>query len=110
MLVTNVATNAIQNAKTTGTGDYHLSLDVGDYVIKVSAPGFTTAVQQNVHVDALATVALNVTLQAGSEATTVTVTDAPPQLQTSNATLGITMQQEMYSALPVLQDTTQASD
>jgi Carboxypeptidase regulatory-like domain/TonB-dependent Receptor Plug Domain len=107
VLVTNVATNAIQNAKTTGTGDYHLSLDVGDYVIKVSAPGFTTAVQQNVRIDALATVALNVTLQAGSEATTVTVTDAPPQLQTSNATLGITMQQEMYSALPVLQDTTQ---
>src|SRR6266567_3599299 len=32
---------------------------------------------------------------------TVTVTSAPPQLETSNATLGATMEQEMYSALPI---------
>jgi hypothetical protein len=107
VIATNVATNSVQNTKTTATGDYHLSLDVGDYVLKVSARGFSTAAQENIHVNALTTIALDFNLQAGSENTIVTVTDAPPQLQTSNATLGITMQQEMYSALPVLQDTTQ---
>ena len=40
-------------------------------------------------------------LQVGKESQEVTVTAEPPQLETTNATLGTTMEQETYSELPV---------
>ena len=43
-------------------------------------------------------------LQTGSVDQTVTVSDAPPTLESSNATLGVTLEQEQYAALPILQD------
>jgi hypothetical protein len=58
--------------------------------------GFKTFTQQNVSVDALQTCSVNISLPAGAVNESVTVTDAPPMLETSNATLGVTMEQEMY--------------
>ena len=40
-------------------------------------------------------------LQVGTESQEVTVTAEPPQIETSNATLGTTMEQETYSQLPI---------
>jgi hypothetical protein len=55
------------------------------------------------------TVALDAKLEAGTATETVTVTSAPPRLETSDAMLGLTVQQELYFALPVLQNGTQRS-
>jgi Carboxypeptidase regulatory-like domain len=100
--VTNTATGVSVTTTSSSGGDYTFpTLDPGGYTIKVSAPGFQTQQQQNVNVNALETTTYSPKLTIGATSETVTVTNAPPQLQTTNATLGGTLEAEMYSALPV---------
>jgi hypothetical protein len=101
------ATLVSQNAKTvrstTGAGDYNITpLTPGDYTVTVSSKGFETFVQENVTVNALETVPLAVKLTVGAAEQTITVTEAPPVLETADATLGAVMDNEMYSSLPLL--------
>jgi hypothetical protein len=101
-----VATSTTRGTKftrtTTSAGDYDLSpLDPDTYTITVSVPGFKTTTQQNVVVNALEIASANVSLTIGSQDQSVTVSVAPPQLETTNATLGATMAQELYSELPI---------
>ncbi|SPE25240.1 TonB-dependent receptor plug [Candidatus Sulfotelmatomonas gaucii] len=87
----------------TSAGDYHFAdLDPGIYTVTSTAKGFKTVVQKNIHVNAMESQAYNPMLPvaaAGME--TITVSSAPPQLETSNAALGSTMEQETYSELPI---------
>ena len=96
VVITNNGTNVKQSTLSTGSGDYSFSLDPGKYTITATMQGFKTFTQQNVNVDALQTFSVNISLPAGAVNESVTVTDAPPMLETSNATLGVTMDQEMY--------------
>jgi hypothetical protein len=90
------------STRSTSAGDYELSpLDADVYTVTTTAQGFSKTTQENVRVNALEIANLNVSLQVGSEAETVTVSAAPSPLETSNATLGATMEQEVYSALPI---------
>lgn len=99
---TNVATGVKTLRETTGAGVYVIApLPPGTYRLTVSAGGFQTFVQEGVVVDALSNVGLNVTLQVGAPAESVTVTAAPPELNTQDARLGQTMRNEMYTALPL---------
>jgi hypothetical protein len=99
---TNTATGITTTAQTTATGDYTFSnLDPGIYSLTATAPGFEKLVQQNIHVNALETQTYNAVLTVGVTTTSVTVTTEPPQLETSNATLGATMEQETYAKLPI---------
>ena len=54
-----------------------------------------------VQVNALETQNFNPKLTIGASTETVEVTSAPPQLESSNATLGATLENDMYSALPI---------
>ena len=102
VIVVNTATGVSVETKSTDAGDYTLpSLDPGGYTVTVEARGFETQHQENVNVNALETSTYSPKLTVGSTSETVTVTTVPPQLQTSNATLGGTLEAEMYSALPV---------
>ena len=88
--------------KSSGAGDYDFSnLDPGVYTVTTVAPGFEKLTQQNIHVNALESQTYNPALQIGAANVQITVSAAPPQLETSNATLGATMEQETYSALPL---------
>ena len=99
---TSVATGTKVVRTTTGAGDYNLTpLNPGMYTVTVEAQGFQQLVQQNVNVDALATTALPIKLTVGNTSESVTVTEAPPQLSTTDATLGAVMENDMYSALPI---------
>ncbi|ADW70432.1 TonB-dependent receptor [Granulicella tundricola] len=104
IVVTNIATNTKQTLVSTSAGDYEVSLDPGKYTVTVTLAGFKSFVQQNIQVDALQTFGVNAQLQTGDVSETITVTDAPPTLETSNATLGVTLEQEQYSNLPIIQD------
>ena len=100
--VTNTATGVSVTTPSTDAGDYTLpTLDPGAYTVKVEAQGFQVQQQQNVNVNALETTTYSPKLTIGSSSETVTVSTAPPQLQTSNATLGGTIEADTYSALPV---------
>lgn len=73
----------------------------GTYTVQVAAKGFKTLVQDNVVVDALQTRTINPALSVGAEAQTVTVTAAPPVLDTADATVGLTVENQVYSNLPI---------
>jgi hypothetical protein len=99
---TNTATGVKTERATTMTGFYVLSpLAPGEYSVEVSAPGFQALVRPGIVVDALSTVGLNLTLQIGSSSESVTVTGAAPQLNTSDASLGVTIRNDLYGALPL---------
>jgi hypothetical protein len=99
---TNNATGITTTTTTTGAGDYVFSnLDPGIYTLATSAKGFEKLVQENIHVNAMESQTYNPVLTVGRSSVEITVTAAPPQLETSNATLGATMENEVYSELPV---------
>jgi hypothetical protein len=100
--VTQTATGLASAQKTTSAGFYSISsLDPGMYTVTVQAPGFARFVQQNVTLDALQVFGVNAKLQAGGTETTITVSDAPPAIDSTNATLGNTLENETYEALPL---------
>ncbi|HZL28207.1 MAG TPA: TonB-dependent receptor [Acidobacteriaceae bacterium] len=102
IVLTNDATGVSTTTKSTGTGDYVIpTLDPGIYTVTVTAPGFDKLTQKNVHINALESQTFSPKLVIGAETTTITVDAQPPQLETSNATLGATMEQELYSSLPI---------
>src|SRR3954469_10617149 len=99
---TNVATNANTVQQTTEAGFYSIAaLSPGQYTVNVTATGFQSVTQQNVLVDALAVVTVNQSLPVGSVGETVTVTSAPPPLNTADATPGSNRRNELYTALPL---------
>ena len=100
--VRNVATNVVISRTSTGAGYYVVSpLPPGVYTVIVTAQGFARLQQENVSVDALQTTTYNAQLKIGEMSDTVTVTTAPPPLQTANAVLGGTIENDVYSQLPV---------
>jgi hypothetical protein len=73
----------------------------GAYKVTVTANGFRGFVQENVIIDALTTVEIAAKLEVGSTAESLTVSAAPPELNTSDARMGQTMRNEVYTALPL---------
>ena len=102
IIITNQATGVSTKTTSTGAGDYNVpTLDPGKYNVQVEAEGFQKQNQQNVQVNALEIVTYSPKLTIGASTETITVSTAPPQLQTENATLGATLEADMYSALPI---------
>ncbi len=99
---TNNANGATVTRTSTGGGDFTLSpLDAGIYTVTTTMAGFEKITQQNVHVNALEVFNYNPTLTVGSQGDNITVSAAPPAIQGDNATLGGTLEQETYAALPI---------
>jgi hypothetical protein len=98
----NTATNISTTRTSTGSGDYTIApIPPGAYTLTVSATGFKTLHQQNLTVDALGSLGFNAVLELGATTETVEVTTAPPVLDTTNATVGLVMENETYSNLPL---------
>ena len=98
----NVETGVQTSRKTTEAGFFVLTpLQPGEYTVTVKAEGFQTLTQQHLVVIALGTVGLNPKLQLGTSSQSIVVTDAPPLLHTENATLGSSMENNLYAALPL---------
>lgn len=101
--ITNVGSGVKMVRSTSNSGIYLASpLIPGVYRISVEAPGFKTAVQDNITVNGTESVGLDIKLQVGTEAQTVTVSAAPPMIDKTDATLGATMENKAYEALPIL--------
>jgi hypothetical protein len=99
---TNVATGVVTSRTSTEAGYYVLSaMQPGEYTVSAAAPGFQTTVQEHVIVNAVSVVSLDLSLHVGAATQQITVTAAPPLLNTSNGTLGLTMPGSEYAALPL---------
>jgi hypothetical protein len=98
----NVATDVTTTRQTTDAGFYVLSpLPAGEYTVTITAGGFQTLVQEHLVVDALSSLGLNATLKIGTAVERVTVSGAPPALNTVDASMTYTMRNDLYQALPL---------
>jgi hypothetical protein len=100
------ATNTDTGVKTTkltgSTGTYSISpLQPGPYIVEVVAAGFQRLLQENITIDTNQTLGLNLKLTVGNRTETITVTDTPPFMNTVEPTLGGTIENELYSQLPL---------
>jgi hypothetical protein len=100
---TNLDTGYSRVAPTNGYGEYRIdNLPVGRYTLAVEAAGFEHFVQENITLTVDQTLTIEVSLTVGAASQTVTVTSAPPQVNTSNAVLGRTLQPEEIEGLPLV--------
>jgi len=100
--VLDVPRGVARNLTTDSAGGFSASsLVPSTYTVKVEFKGFKTIDRQNVEVGVGQDVRLDLTLQPGDQAQTVTVTEAIPIIDTTNAVLSSTLQTEALSELPI---------
>ena len=100
---TNVNTGISTSRTTTSAGFYSITLLIpGKYTVTVSAAGFETFKQENFIIDNEHVSAFNAKLKVGAQSETVTVTDTPPALETTNASLGGLIRQDVVTELPIM--------
>jgi hypothetical protein len=98
----NTATNVSTVRTASGSGTFSVSpIPPGNYTLNVTAKGFKSLHQENLTVDALGVLGFDPVLPLGEETETVEVTAAPPVLDTSNATVGLVVENSTYAALPL---------
>ncbi len=68
-------------------------LPPGIYTVTITAPGFKKDVRENITLETNTTTRVDVTLPPGSTSEQITVTTAPPQLQTDRADISTTIEQ-----------------
>ncbi|MFC5864816.1 carboxypeptidase regulatory-like domain-containing protein [Acidicapsa dinghuensis] len=99
----NVETNLSRVETTNSQGVYIIeNLPVGHYNVEVESPGFQKFLQENLLLTVEQTQTLNVTLTVGAASQTVTVTEAPPLINTSDAVLGRTIEPDEIVGLPLV--------
>ena len=99
---TNIATGVETARLATDAGLYVIApLPAGTYRLTASAAGFRPLVHEQVVVDALTTLEMDLKLEVGTTTESVTITAAPPELNTADARMGQTVRNEMYTALPL---------
>jgi hypothetical protein len=97
----NLATGRPVLRQSTSMGLYSVQpLEVGDYSLTMSAKGFGTTTIAKVHVDALQTVTINVTLNPGTLTETVNVTTGG--LNETTPDIGDSVNSQDYQLLPLM--------
>jgi len=98
----NEGTGISTTRQTTDAGFFVLSpLQPGLYTVTVKAQGFQTATQEHIALEALATVGVNPKLTVGAGTQSITIEATGAALKTEDATLGASMRNEVYAALPL---------
>lgn len=96
------STHQTYTATTSGSGVYYISYMLpGTYTLTVKANGFKTNVQENVVMLAAQSQSLNLKLEVGSLAQSVTVTSVPPLIDTATGSGGTVLQQRAVQNLPL---------
>jgi hypothetical protein len=89
-------------SQTSASGTYIFSpVRLGNYTITVTATGFSTTTQKNVTVAVGQEAQVNIALKTGAANETVTVNEAPPQLQTEDSSVGQVVTERTINNLPL---------
>ncbi|MGO9262786.1 MAG: TonB-dependent receptor domain-containing protein [Bryobacteraceae bacterium] len=100
--LTRLATGAARAAAAGTDGEYRLDLlDPGDYAVRVTAPGFKTFEDSNIHLQVAQASQLNVPLTVGATSEEVQVHADVSPLDTENVAQGTVISQEKIKALPL---------
>jgi hypothetical protein len=98
----NIATGLVREATTDSAGLYTIpNLVPGDYEVKVSATGFSTAVQSNLSLAVGQQQQLNFSMKVGATNTTVQVTEAAPQIELTSSANTAQVESETVRELPL---------
>ncbi len=96
------ATSITRDVTTDTAGLYAVpNLVPGNYEVRVSAKGFSTAVQSNILLSVGQQLQLNFSLKVGETSTTVEVTEAPPQIDLTSSALSGQVESETVRELPL---------
>jgi hypothetical protein len=102
VMATNSATGATFRGTTNHLGIYSiLNLPIGTYAARFTHDGFTALNLANLSLTAAQVLELNTKLQVGSSLETVTVTTAPPLIETETSSLGTTLESRAMTDLPL---------
>ena len=101
--VTDVLTGVVTKTTTDNSGLYATrNLIPGTYSVGVVAPGFRAFVRENVVLNVDSVVSVDASLSLGAVSDTVTVTGAPPLLNTQKTDVSATLSAEDVSSLPTI--------
>jgi len=96
------ATGIVREVTSDSAGLYSApNLTPGNYEVRVSASGFSTAVQSNLALAVGAQQQLNFALKVGAQSQTVQVTEAAPQVELTSSTLTGQVESETVRELPL---------
>jgi hypothetical protein len=100
--IKNSATGSTRDVTADNSGFYSApNLTPGDYEVRVSAKGFSTAVQSNLTLAVGAQQQANFALKVGETTTTVEVTEALPSVELTSSTLTGQVESETVRELPL---------
>jgi hypothetical protein len=100
--LTNLATSVETAVNTTEAGVFRIPyLQPGTYRVSVSAPGFKTALRDNVILAVAQTLTLDFTLEVGAVTDQVTVSSEPPLLETGTAEIGSYVTKKEFDTWPI---------
>src|SRR5580704_1666568 len=100
---TNTASSVATVTRTNGSGEYSIRfLQIGQYKVSVSAPGFATANYGPFALEIDQTAKVDIPLRIGTATTSVDVSDQmQPILNTESATLGETFTENTINSIPL---------
>ena len=94
--------NLTRTVTTDNAGEYNApNLLPGTYTVSAAFQGFKTAVRSGVTLELNQDLRVDLTLQPGEQTEKVTVTEAIPLVETTNAELGGTLQAQIIDTLPL---------
>lgn len=100
--LTNVDSGLVLKTTADANGIYTFSpIKIGNYSVSAVSQGFSITTQQHVHVDVQARVNVPLVLKPGAVTETVTVSTAPPLLQTQSGSVGQVISAEQINNTPL---------
>ncbi len=100
--ITNLDTNIPQKATTNEVGDYTIPfLNPGRYALEAKSTGFRTFKQTEFTLVVEQVLRLDIPLELGAATESITVTEAPPVLNTENGTRGAAISKEEIADIPL---------
>ncbi len=100
--VRNTATGINRNTTADSAGFYTVpNLAPGPYEVKVTAKGFTTALQSNLTLAVGAQQQLNIPMKVGETSQTVQVTEAAPQIELTSSTINAQIESKEILDIPL---------
>lgn len=98
----NLATGVRYETQTSPTGNYVLvNLPVGTYEVTISADGFRTRTESGISLSSNETIRLDVQMEVGAVTEQITVTSAPPPLQTESTLVTSTLERKLVETMPL---------
>ena len=99
--VTNEATGVSRTGQSAEDGYYRIpDLLPGNYEIRVEFPGFKTLVRKGIGLDSETVLSVDLTLELGESAETLTVVGQAPQIETTESRISEVIDAERIQALP----------